>query len=98
MAEIKPEAAKLRTERFRRDLAPVLIDNGAARIRAVKRGGSGAPGIGAPGGTSGIDWVARHGHWVARHGHHMGYPRSRRKLPPAAAAYRFQTKQMKCQE
>ena len=58
MAEIEPEAVKLRTERFGRNLASLLIDNRAPPIRAVEHGSGRAPRIRVPGaGTAGIDWV-----------------------------------------
>ena len=37
MAEIEAEAVNLRAKRFRRDFAPVLIDDRPARLRAAKR-------------------------------------------------------------
>ena len=79
MAEIEPEAARLRTERAAEHLfgnfPPFLIDDGAARLRGPKRRAGSSPGTG---GTAGIDLVARHRH-------HMGNAPVERKLRHAVA-------------
>jgi hypothetical protein len=88
MAEIEPEAAKLRTEHVRRYLAPFLIDNRTDRVRAAEGGSGGAPGASAPG-ASALGIGASAGiEWVVRHGHQMGNARSQRKLRRAATSYR----------
>ena len=49
-AELELEAAALRTQRLRADFAPVLIDDGATRLGAAKRGAGVLPARASVGG------------------------------------------------
>ena len=62
VAELEPEAANLRTQRFRGDFAPLLVDDRALRLPAPKRGPGGFPRAHGAGGKN----------LVVRHRHHMG--------------------------